>query len=426
MSKDSNLIEVDYLGNPPNWMTRKGSVVLLVVFLLVMITTLFIPYNDYTNCEVVITSTNPLVNIKSRKTGRLSQIFVENGTLVEKGQVLGQISKNAYFDDVISAKKIASEPVDWAAKDSIKTKYRFPLLTLGPIQAPYSAFQKEYKGLESFMRLRRNETDLNVLSNKIVDKNGVQNYLYRSIKSAREDLKISERNYERSKTLFDKGVYSKMDLDRDNVELLERRKIYNTLNQQSAQVSLELNEMSGGLTNIDLDQSEKMDQLMTGFESTRQDLLNAIHDWEELNVLTSPIKGRVATMGFWSENQEVENGEILFSINPVNKGSLIGIAKVPIRNSGKVKSNQKAIIKLHDFPYGEWGALQGEVASISESPKKEEELVYIAYIKIDSSVTTFKKDLLLRGEMYGTTEIILEKTNLFQRLFFNFRDVFIR
>lgn len=90
-------------------------------------------------------------------------------------------------------------------------------------------------------------------------------------------------------------------------------------------------------------------------------------------------------------------------------------AQFPIQNSGKVKPNQKINIKLENYPYTEFGLLQGKLISISKVPNNS---FYSTDILLDKGFTTsYNKELPAGKSLNGVGEILTDDYSLFLRLF---------
>ena len=153
-------------------------------------------------------------------------------------------------------------------------------------------------------------------------------------------------------------------------------------------------------------------------------LNNELLLWEKQFLIKSPIRGRVAVFDIWNQYQNVDVGETLFTVVPNDLEGIIGRATLPIRNSGKVKIGQRVIIKLANYPFEEWGSLEGEIKNISEVPKQGEEAFYTLYIKLEGLTTTYNKQIDFKPEMQGTAEIVIEELTILQRIFYQLRKAF--
>ena len=74
---------------------------------------------------------------------------------------------------------------------------------------------------------------------------------------------------------------------------------------------------------------------------------------------------------YWSGNQNVTLGEKAMTIIPSKDEDIIGKLLLPIRGAGKVKIGQRVNIQLHNYPYMEFGMLEGTIHSIILNSKRE-------------------------------------------------------
>lgn len=145
-------------------------------------------------------------------------------------------------------------------------------------------------------------------------------------------------------------------------------------------------------------------------------------DWEKQYALKASISGEVSFLSFWSENQTVKAGELIFTIIPDRYDMFIGKIKAPVTNSGKIKTGQSVQIKLLNYPADEFGKLNGKVQAISMIPDNE------GNYRVDVSlaqdlVTTYGKHIEFRQEMQGTADIITEDLRLIERFFYQLKKV---
>jgi len=134
--------------------------------------------------------------------------------------------------------------------------------------------------------------------------------------------------------------------------------------------------------------------------------------------LKTPIAGQVTFTNFWSINQFVSAGNVVFNVVPENEREIIGKATIPIAGAGKVEVGQRVNIKLDNYPYMEYGLLEGKITNISMVPVTTEKGgYYTAEIKlINNLVTNYKKALPFNQEMQGNAEIITKDRRLIERL----------
>ena len=91
---------------------------------------------------------------------------------------------------------------------------------------------------------------------------------------------------------------------------------------------------------------------------------------------------------------------------------------VPLAGAGKVEVGQRVNIKLDNYPYMEFGLLEGEVSNISMVPVASEDGGYYTaeIVLTQKLITNYKKELPFNQEMQGVAEIITKDRRLIERL----------
>jgi hypothetical protein len=154
-------------------------------------------------------------------------------------------------------------------------------------------------------------------------------------------------------------------------------------------------------------------------------LKKSIKDWEYQYVLQSSIKGNISFLNYWSTNQTVNQGDLVFTIIPSENASFIAKLKTPAKNSGKIKVGQPVHIKLENYPNTEFGVLNGIVDHISLTPNKEG--LYFIDVKLPKElITSYHKKINFKQEMKGSAEIITEDLRLIDRFFYQFKELVTR
>ena len=164
--------------------------------------------------------------------------------------------------------------------------------------------------------------------------------------------------------------------------------------------------------------SESVFNQLTLLRTGYYNLTNQLIAWEQEFVLKTPITGQVTFTNFWSVNQFVTLGQTVFTVVPENEQEIIGKATIPLAGVGKVDTAQRVNIKLDNFPYMEFGMLEGEISNISMVPVTNDLGTYYPadIILRNGLVTNYKKELPFNQEMQGNAEIITKDRRLIQRL----------
>lgn len=151
--------------------------------------------------------------------------------------------------------------------------------------------------------------------------------------------------------------------------------------------------------------------------------------WKDRYAFVAPFAGRTEFLSFWRENDFVASGVELISVVP-EQSPVIGHLQLPSVGAGKVKAGQEVSIKLNDFPYLEYGSIEGVVNSISLVTNQAQVAttqpmdMYMVTIGLpDGLRTKFGSVLEFRYEIKGSADIKTEKRRLIQRLFDNLKYV---
>lgn len=376
--------------------------------------------------NVIITSRNPPVQILSKKAGKITSINYQSGDSVVEGAILAIIENPASERDITYLKdKLPATISMLTTIDGLNTEFPRQLNLGNSIQPFYNVFLSTYQKLileSSFGEGIILQVQLkNELSNQSL-----------SVKNKREELLLAEQslnilqvNFQRHQKLLSKGVISQLDLERVENEFLNEKRQFHFQEQQLNQIILARNSIEKDqqlVKNSDF----KNESIQEGeLILARQNLLNEIFEWEENYLLKSPIGGRLSYNDVWGKFQNVQAGEAVFTVVPHERQHLIGKCDIPIKNSGKVRKDQRVFLKLENFPSREWGTVEARVGSISQVPRPGENPGYIVYLSIDDLNTSYGKKLEFNQDLVGTAEILLEEVTVLERLFYQFKNLWV-
>ncbi|SHG70439.1 HlyD family secretion protein [Flagellimonas flava] len=417
----------EILGKAPNWVIRFGTTVIFVIFLLLLFATSIISYNDIIPAQIIVTSKNPPVHLKSKSSGKLANIFVEPGQFVIKDQRLGEIENTANIEDIyylLEKTKNLGQPM--AHLDSLKAVFP-PHLEVGEVQSAYGDFITRYQDYILYNSLTPNKKESAVISKQLMEQKFLLAKQQEQLLLIQEDLKLSNIALDRSKRLFEKGVISKAEHEGNQRKFLLDKQQYEGFRTGISNTQIAIASFNNLLTKSNIEGMELKNSHIQQLEKAHQNLINSIMQWEHKYIFKSPITGKVTVFDIWNKYQNVSIGQTVFTVVPRdNLDGFIGRVTLPIQNSGKVRSGQRVIVKLDNYPFQEWGSLEGKVQNISEVPKQDGQTLYTLYIEIKSLTTSFDKKINFRQEMQGTAEVVVEELSILQRIFYHLRKTFSR
>lgn len=414
----------EILTKVPHWMIRWGNVLFLVLILLLLLISWFIKYPDIILSEATVTTLIPPQKEYAKVTGKFDAILVTDNTEVNNNQPLAIIENTANYEDVFKLKSII---------DTIKVNNRsfhfpidsLPILFLGDIESQFALFENSY------IQYQLNK-ELQPFSNEsIANKYSISelNRRLKSLESQRDinktELKFKEKDLERQKTLFEKGIISAQDYENKQLEYVQAEKNFKNFETSISQIRESISNAHKTSRGTEINQTKEEMTLLKNVIQSFNQLKNAIKDWEYNYVLKSNMQGKVSFLNVWNVNQTVNQGDLVFTVIPNGSSNYIAKLKTPAQNSGKIKEGQTVNIKLENYPDTEFGVLNGTVKNISLIPDSEG-FYYIDVELPKKLITSYNKEIEFKQEMRGSAEIITEDLRLIQRFFYQFRNLLNR
>ena len=414
----------EILTTVPHWLIRWGNVLFLTLILLLLFLSWFVKYPDIILSEGLITTEIPPQKEYAKITGKLDAILVEDKEQVNNNEVLAIIENTANYKDVYKLKSVI-DTIQINNKAFDFPLNEMPILFLGDIEAQYALFENSYiqyqlnKELQPFS----NEAFANRYS--VSELNSRLRNLQSQKSINKTEVDIKNKNLIRYKKLFDKGVISAQDYENNQLEFAQAERNYKNIESSISQIREGISNAQKTTKGTEINKiKEEMTLLKHVIQSFNQ-LKKAIKDWEYQYVLKSDIKGQVAFLSYWNENQTVNQGDLVFTIIPSENSSFIAKLKTPVQNSGKIKIGQNVNIKLENYPDAEFGVLNGVVKNMSLIPNKEG--LYLIDVELPKSlITSYNKKIEFRQKMRASAEIVTEDLRLIERFFYQFRQVLSR
>lgn len=243
---------------------------------------------------------------------------------------------------------------------------------------------------------------------------------------AKNSLGYVYKFYKRDSLLFKKKVISEAELDQTEMNYLSAKDKVQSANNSVILSRQAIQETQNKIQQLQIEDPEKDKELHLSLISTYNDLIDNIKIWEQKYVFKAPFAGKLQYLKFYNENQFIQASEPVFTIVPVNNKPF-GQMILPTNGAGKVKIGQEVIVKLDNFPYMEYGSVQGRVKNISLTTNTEKTQngnieTYLVTVDFPKGLqTNYGSKLDFRYESKGTAEIITKDRRLIERLFDNLK-----
>lgn len=414
----------DILNRIPHWMIRYGNVVFALLIVLLLVFSWFVKYPDVVSSEVVITTHIPPQKEFARTDGRIHHLLLQDNKQVKEGEFIAVLDNPANFKDVVLLKSII-DTINLGAGEITFPFDDLPILFLGELEPDFAVFQNAY------LQYRLNKElgpYVNIGSALEITQEELRARLV-VMKNQREiilsELSYKKKDLNRFESLYENGAVAIQELEIKQMEYLQSER-----NLKSMDVSI--SQLKENITNIDRDNkanaiTQNMEELNLYSKALQafNQLRKSLREWELRYTFIANISGKVSFINVWSENQYVNSGDLLFTIVPNANSNYIARLKTPAQNFGKVKTGQRVIIRLQNFPDQEFGVLSGSVENISLTPDREG--FYIIEVGLaERLITNYNKEIQFTQEMSGIAEIITEDLRLIERFFYQLRGLFNR
>ena len=412
----------DVLSAPPKAIFKWGNTILLVFILLLLFLSWFIKYPDIIRAEVLITTQIPPEKLVAKTSGKIQAILIDDKKIVNENTPLAVIENAANYKDVFLLKAIT----DTISLSNSKFPFdKLQAVQLGEIENSFAMFQKEYIASELNKQLQPYKVESSAQSFEAKQLRERLQLLDGQKEINQSELQLLKTDVERYEKLFNKGIISAQEIEKQRLVYLQAKKNYKSLLSSISQLKSSINELNRSSKTTVINESTTSINLERSVMQSFYQLKKAIKDWELNYVFRSSVKGTVSFLQIWSENQTINAGENMFAIIPSTEKGYIGKVKAKAQNSGKLQIGQKVNIRLANYPDREFGVIEGRLKTISLTPDKEGNL--LLDIELPNGLqTSYKKQINFQQEMTGTADIITEDLRLLERLLYQFRDIFRR
>ena len=401
----------------PGILIRRGYLIVFACIFLIVTTLAFIRFKETVKGEVVITGAIPPYEVITERAGRLVLLRGEEGD-VQPGEPLAYLESETVYDDLLILKEVfENEPLSRLADERLRT------LQLGSaIRTALEGLRLALEEQQAYERLDR--TDLVVsrrreeigLFEQKIDLLRNQAVLLDSqalLKASRLALNDS---------LLRKGGISGVELEATNLEFLAGQT--DKLAKES-----EIKDFEVGIKDQQVEILEQQNQrdlyhsaLALKVRNAHRLLKDAIDNWEQTNLLRSPFAG-TSILSDWMQNGEyLPAGTKIMTILPIEKDQPApkGYMKLPIANAGKIMQGLQVNVRLHNYPYKEFGVLHGTVRSVSRVANQQLYNVELDFAK--GMETSYRRVLSFQQMLEGEGEIITGRFNLFTRIWQEIRS----
>ena len=413
----------EVLSTVPAWIIRWGITMTACVVLMLLVGSAVFKYPDIISSTVTLTGTTPVSAVVARSSGKLQELYVENNQKVKANALLAVIENPAKTEDIIRLKDLPQQ-----AESNLDTIALVPSgqLQLGSLQSLYSSFYLSMSEYRQFRELAYHLKKVDLVKVRIVKNEVYYTNMLKQKELSVAQAKIAHQQYARDSLLGVKGLVSKEAVEESYSRYLQSSLSAENMDRSLENLQIQLAQMKESLYDTEYQYLDQRNKLETQLRSLINQLRAEIDAWEINYALITPVDGEITLTQYWTNNQNVTAGNIVFNIVPTNQGEIIGKALLPTERSGKVRKGQKVNIRFSNYPDKEFGIVKGTVKNISLIPVVDGQNVksYMVDIQLPNGLrTSYDKELPFLPEMEGQADIITEDISLLERFLMPIRKV---
>ncbi len=416
----------EILSRAPGWTVRWGNTLILAIVSLFIIGSALFRYPDKLSAPITVTSENLPAQLMAKTTGRVQELFKSDGNVVSKGDVIAMIENSASFTDYIELSDALDSLLGNGFLAENLVVEDLPVnLQLGDMQDAYNQFLGRAREYGNFIRLDYHRKKSMLIKRELEAQRSMIRQYSRQIAISSEQADIASRRYSRDSLLYVQKVISQSDFEISKASKLSARQDYEGARKNLEDLRLTALQSEQTLLDLELDKDKQKSNLLSGLSGDMDLLKASLRKWEQDYLLISPLDGKLSFTRFWQKNQNVTEGDVVFTVVPGKDANIKGKIFLPLEGAGKVRIGQKVNIKFDNFPYMEFGMVEVKVLRVSSVPALvDNKQVYVVDVLLPQKlVTNYGRELPFSEEMRGVAEIITEELSILQRIVFPVRHI---
>jgi HlyD family secretion protein/adhesin transport system membrane fusion protein len=309
--------------------------------------------------------------IQSLSGGKILRVLVQEGDVVEKGQVIANIDQSVSEGDIrqlevkhsnimmrmerLRALEQARDP-DFGAEEK-----QFPGMAKEQMQLFISEAELQASALRVIDdQIRSKEQELESASNQLI-------YLEEQLNNVKKEVAIFQ-------DAADKGLRSKTDL------LQKREQLSNLNKENEALLGLQSSAKASINTLKEQSHSKKL-EMSTDYRTRRSEHVEHLREVEEQliqahnslgqNALIATEAGIIKSLPNAKVGSVIQPGGVVAELVPSNQPLNVEVRVSP-RDIGFIAIGQSVLIKVDAYDYSRFGAIPGNVSRISPATFKDE------------------------------------------------------
>jgi multidrug efflux pump subunit AcrA (membrane-fusion protein) len=403
----------------PKWWMRWGITAFMGIFLLLFFLAYIIRYPDIIRCDIEVSTNNPSITFQIPDDTEIEKILVKNNTTVTHRTNLLVFRNSANYQDVLmldkDLKTISSDNKELVA---FFEKYIGKEMQLGEtIENEWRVFSNELLSYYKIHKLKLFKTQVTFLDEELKDLIKLKDHYAKLNQINSKQGAINEERFKTDSILFSKRVLSKGEYNNSRQSYYVKESELKQNEIQLTRIDAEIVKLNNAKKSLLSEEKQSLLAQTLSIRTSLGRLHSAVEAWKKSYLFVSPVHGKVHHL----QNLEEGNffsGKIL-TVLPPSSFHFVK-ANIVAAGAGKVKLGQRVLIKLNDYPYKEYGLIEGKLSEFSSIPGEN---FYVGRIKLDYENIS-RSAMEIKDNMRGIGEIITNDRSLLERVFSNILYVF--
>ncbi len=382
----------------PVWVVTSLTALFLIALLSFLI---FSNYTRRINVSGEVITQPHSINLFSPEQGVITNLMVETGKTVKKGQPLYQIDVSR----VTQAGNVSTTTL--------------------------SAINKQRDQIDTIItQLQNNKrTTLDNLQQQLEQYEKAHKVSQDMVASAQQGLDAMKKSMQNYGAYQRKGLINTDQLNNQRYLFYQQQTSFQSLNTQSIQESLQITNLRSELVTRAADFDNQISQY--GVQRNDLDRQLAEADAKGSLLITAPTDGKISSLSV-TPGQMVNAGDSLAQLVPAKNSPFFLVAWLPNESVPYVKPGEEINIRYEAYPFEKYGQFPGRVESVSSAPVSEQELnsyssapknpngtvsgpYYKVIVSLDKSQLNWHGETLnLSSGMKAESTMFLEKRPLYQ------------
>lgn len=420
----------EMLTRPPAWLTRWGAGMFCGILFLIILLSWFIKSPDKITGTFTLTTENPPIKLTTRNSGKIQKLFVGDNKSVNQHDVIAEIENPAGMQSVRYLGSLTEQIHAYVTgKDGGRNIHFDSIMTFGDAQGDYNSLLKSYQDHRELMTNPYYKERIQELRSQLRWQTELLNINLNQSRIFENQLKNARTRFSIEEKLHQENVNSDLEFIQQEDAWLEKLMQHENYKKSIVQGEMTIGDLRKQIRQLEFEFDEGDRAYKLQMLESIKNLRNYIRQWQQTYTVRATSSGILSYLKPLYDNQYVRMEEELFAIVQ-DQEEYVAFAIVSSIGAGKVKVGQMVRLKLDNFPYQQFGSLDGVVRDISLLPYAETGTAsgdaanssYRVTIGLSNKlVTNYGTQLTFRPNMTGQAEIITDDLRLLERIFYNIR-----